>query len=173
MASLREKVLSILENTEDVNEAALYIYKQAGRDIALYVLVTGLERIKAVKRRNTRRSFKRDINPRYRKGRVTGSIIFTDKTKQRIVEQSQRLFDEWHIDARITLGNATKEELLEKAAAERSSAHGHIRTALFYEAIAAPLKAGQRAHEYWSRERAVAVKREIWKETEGATAALI
>lgn len=171
--SHRDKVLEILESTKDVREASEYIYKRAPRELALYVITVGIDRLKAVKRRSVRRELKREVAPQFQKGRVTGSVVFTPKTKQRIVEHAQRLFVDWQIDANITLGNATKEELLAKAQAERSSAHGHIRTAMFYEAIAEPLKSGQRAHEYWSKERAVEVKRKIWKETERGTAALV
>lgn len=163
--SMRERALALLDQKPSLRDAAESIL-HGPRDLAIYTITIGLEHLKAVVRRERRRSLRREIKPEFRSGRTTGSVVFTERAKKRVVEHAQRLFDDWQIDAHIKLGNATKEELLASARAERSSAKGHIRTAMFYEALAEPLNAGQRLRDYWeSKSDVVKVKNKIWRDT--------
>lgn len=166
--SMRERALATVDSKPSLRDAAETIL-MGPRDLAIYTIIIGLEHLKAVARRERRRSLRREIRPEFRAGRTTGSVVFTDRAKKRIVEHSQKLFDAWQINATISLGNATREELLRMARAERSSAKGHIRTAMFYEALAQPMKPGQRMRDYWeTKSDVVKVKNRIWRDTEDA-----
>lgn len=170
--SLKDQLAKILAGQPDNQKAAEQIYA-GSKPLAIYCIGLGVERSRAVERRSTRRELKREIKPRFQRGKVTGSAVFTPATKKRVVELSARVFTEWKIDAHITLGNATREELLAKAANERASSKGHIRNAMFYEAIAEPMQPGQRAMDFWkSKEDVVKIKDRIWRDTEHQTPAL-
>jgi hypothetical protein len=169
--SLKDKATALIGDYDNSRDAAVAIY-EGPRDLALYVLQVGVEKLGALRRRAVRTELRQELQPHYVKGKTTGSIVLSPKSKRKVIEMSERLFTEWQIDATITLGNATREELLSKAQAERASSKGHIRTAMFYEAIAEPLKPGQRVMEYWRQDAALKVKRQIWRETKDARPAL-
>jgi nucleoside diphosphate kinase len=140
----------------------------------LYVIAVGLDHLKARKRAVRRRELRRAVRPKFRAGRVTGSIELTAQSKKRLLQKTQELFgdDGWKIGA-ISLGNFTKEALLSEAANERVSAKGHVRTAEFYEALAEPMQSGQLVRDYWRQESAVEVRDKIWKNSESRKAELV
>lgn len=97
---------------------------------------------------------------------MSGSIVFTKQSKQRILDESKRIFsDEWGwIINGLNISLTTKEGLLAAAESERRSARGHEYNAKFYIALAEPLRSGQRTFEHWTKEQAVALKNQILKE---------
>lgn len=167
--SYRDDVIKILDECDnDTSVAAGAIY-EGPKEIALYVIMLGLETIKSKRRRTRRRELREEIKPQFKAGKTTGSVTFTAKTKERIKRNhSINLFgdDGWQIGG-LNLGDMTKEQLLAQAANEQSSAKGSLRNAQFYTALAEPLAPGQTARTYWKSETARKMKGEIWKSTEG------
>ena len=160
--SLLDDVHEIIDASRTTADAASKIYR-GPKALALYVIETGLEHIRARRRATKRREFKVVIQPEFRPGRTTGSFVLTPRAKARLVDHARELFVGWEINATIRMGEATKEELLFEAKKLRASAKGNIRTAQFYEALAEPLKAGQRVRDYWRDENVVQkIKDEIW-----------
>ncbi len=168
------KIHKILDRVDgDIKLAAEIIYSGT-KSLALYVIAIGLDHLKAKKRAARRRQLRRAVQPRYRAGKTTGSLELTTQSKKRLFRMTEDLFgdDGWKI-GNISLGNFTKEELLAEAAAERSSAKGHIQTAEFYEALAAPLKSGQSVGSHWNPKAAKEIRERIWKKNEGRKATLV
>lgn len=138
------------------------------KPIALYVISIGIEHLKARQRATNRREIRREVQPEFKAGRTSGSVVLTPQAKKRLTASTQRLFgkDGWDIGD-LNIGNFTKEGLLDLAAKERASAKGNIRNARFYEALAEPLKPGQIARDHWKPEAATEIKTKIMRETEG------
>ena len=88
------------------------------------------------------------------------------KEPARRYDATRDLFLTWCIGD-VPLGDATKEFLVESAQAERKSAKGHLRNAVFYECLAEPMAAGQVVRDYWKEAKAVKLIRdELWQDTE-------
>jgi len=162
-----EDVHKILDSVDNDIELAAEKIHGGKKDILLYVISVGLDHIKAKRRANRRRELRREVQPQFRTGKTAGSIELTPKAKERLFNSTKELFgnDGWKIGD-ISLGDFTKEDLLLQAAAERKSAKGHILNADFYEALAEPMKDGQRVRQYWKPEDAAKIKGKIWKEGE-------
>src|SRR5262249_34183590 len=150
----------------DITAAAEFVYGSR-KSLAIYVLVIGLETIKASIRREHRRELKATIKPQFQSGPVSGSIVFTKKTKQRIARHAARLFgpEGWAIGD-VLLSDFTKEQMIERAEKERRSAKGNLQNAQFYEALAEPLQPGQLVGAYWNPETAGRLREKIWTDTE-------
>ena len=171
--SIRDEVLKVIDEADDVASAAVTIYN-GPETISMYVIHIGLETIKAQKRRSRRRELRTEVSPQYVRGRTTGSVVLSKESKKRLLRHTQELFgDEGWMIGELNLGSMTKEGLLSQAASERASAHGSLRNAQFYEALAEPLQPGQMAKDYWKSETAHKIKRGIWKDTEGQRPALV
>jgi hypothetical protein len=173
MSTHREKLLQTLDAVDgDIRLAADIVY-DGPKTLAIYAIKSALEHLKARKRATRRREIRSTAQLRVQAGRTTGSIVLTPKSKRKLLEMTQVLFGEdgWQI-GEINLGNFTKEGLLQEAAKERRSAKGHVRNAMFYEALAEPMEAGQMVKDYWEPKTATKIKKEIWKDTERAHATL-
>lgn len=169
-----QPVQMILDSVDgDTSLAAEKVY-EGSRQTALYVITVGLEQMKARHRAGRRRELRREVKPRFKSGKTTGSIELTPQCKKRLFVMTNELFgdDGWKI-GEISLGNFTKETLLDQASKERQSASGHVRNAQFYEALAAPLQPGQLVREFWQPETATKLKQEIWDRTRNQKADLI
>lgn len=160
----REAILSaVAENDSDFKATANAIYRI--KDLAIYAMVIGIENIVARERAEKRRELRAVVQPEFVKpaGKSYGSVVLTERSKQRMVEHAHDLFNDWKINATVTLGNATREELLHQAQAETLSAHGHSRNAAFYQALAEPLKPGQRVIDFWrDTKRVTKLRDKIW-----------
>jgi len=170
--SHHDEVLGIIKDAEgDLSAAAEVVYKT--RTLAIYAILIGLQTLMRKKRATRRRELRSEVQPQFKPGRVTGSVVLTEPAKKRLLSITQRLFgdDGWMI-GEINLGVMTKEGLLAQAQSERASAHGSLRNAEFYEALAAPLQPGQLVKVYWRPEEASEVRGKIWKDTESRRAAL-
>ena len=164
--SLKEDVLRIIDNSADLRAAAEKIYR-GSKDTAIYVILVGLERISqradAAVRRQMRRTV---INPQFVKGRTYGSVKRTRGSIRRAAAAARDLFVSYKI-AGISIGLYTKEQLIEQAVKERASAKGHLRVAVWYEALAEPMANGQTVKDYWVSEEAIElIREEIWMGTE-------
>jgi hypothetical protein len=84
------------------------------------------------------------------------------------VDHAKELFGGWMINAHVSLGDATKEDLLTEANNERQSANGHARNVQFYVALAEPMKSGQRVSEYWRDKSVAKIRDRIWNEEQRA-----
>ena len=128
----------------------------------------GLDTIKANHRRDRRREFKQAIKPQFKPGPVTGSVVFTKKTKERLAHHANELFGDkgWAIGG-VWLRDMTREQLLDRAQVERKSAKGSLQNAQFYEALAQPLSPGQPVYTYWQAATAAGLRDQIWADTEG------
>ena len=159
----QEDVQRILNETANINDAAVAIYSGPDR-LAIYVITIGLEALKSRKRRERRRELRTELQPQFKSGRTTGSVVFTEKTKKTLLKKTVNLFgdDGWQIGD-LNLGDFSKEQLLAQAIAEENSAKGSLRNAKFYRALAEPLQPGQLARDYWKPETAYRIKGEIWK----------
>jgi hypothetical protein len=172
--SHRDQALEILENLKgNTSKFALEAYDRP-KNFVLYLLQLAGETLKSKQRRTRRREIRAEIKPQFVRGKVTGSYVLTKQSKERIFRNTQELFgaNGWKI-GNLQLGAWTKERLIDEAARERSSAKGHIQNACFYEALAEPLKSGQRVDAYWSQEDGTKLKQSIWKKTESHTPALV
>ncbi len=154
MPGFREEVERLLDK-HDVEEVISRLVKgPTGR--LIYVLEIGLHHLAARKRAGIRRGLRAVVQPKFKKGKNIGSVVLTESAKRRLVEHSRELFSGWMINANVSLGDATREDLLVQAEMERNSADGHIRNAQFYEALAEPLEAGQTVRDYWRDPKVVA-----------------
>lgn len=168
MNQMIEEIHKILDGVDgDIELAADAVY-DGPKKILLYVLTVGLDRIKAKRRARRRNELRRSVQPQFCVGKTVGSIELTPKAKERLFKNTRELFgnDGWKIGD-ISLGDFTKEDLLLQAAVERKSANGHFLNADFYEALAEPLKDGQKVKQFWKAEDANRIKREILKKGEG------
>lgn len=165
--SIKEDVYEVLDEHDNIVEASTAIYK-GSKAVCLYVIQLGLEHVTSRRRAIKRRELRAVIKPEFiaAPSGVTGRVILTKRAQTRIVENARELFAGWMINATISLGAATREDLLVQAENERSSAKGHIRNAELYEALADPLKPGQRADAYWTPKAVQKVKDKIWNTTE-------
>jgi hypothetical protein len=157
----------------DLDVAAMRIF-EGPKATAIYVIRVGLEHMKSRHRAGRRRELRREVRPKFQAGKTHGSIELTPQSRKRLFGMTQELFGEdgWKI-GEISLGNMTKESLLDQAGRERQSAHGHVRNAQFYEALAEPLRSGQCVHEYWNPETATKLKKAIWDRSKGKKAELV
>ena len=81
--SYRDDVLKTLESVGgDLANAAEAIYS-GPKEIALYVIRLGLEKIKSGKRRERRRELRTEVKPQFTAGRTTGSIVLTKASPRR------------------------------------------------------------------------------------------
>ena len=167
--SFKERVYEILDEVKnDFEKAAGKVYNEP-KDVVLYVLQIGVEHLAARRRATNRRNLRSAVvNPKFvtkHKG-AASYVKLSKKSEINLLKATQTLFDDWKIDAHISLGNATREELLEKASAERASAKGHLRNAEFYERLAEPMQPGQRVRDYWTSPKTVElIRKEIVENT--------
>ena len=159
-----EDIHEILDKVDDNVELAADKIIGGPKKLLRFVLLIGLITIKAKRRATRRRELRRDIQPQYQKGRTTGSIVFTAQSKKKLFEKTNELFgnDGWKI-GQLSLGEFTKESLLETAIMEEQSASGHKKNAEFYRALAEPMKPGQRVSEFWTSAKAAEIKKTIWE----------
>jgi len=168
----RENVLRVIDESDNLAEAAITIYK-GPKAIAVYAIQLGLETVKSKRRRVRRRELRAEVRPQFKAGRTTGSVVLTAAAKDRLVRNTRDLFgdDGWMIGD-LNLGNMTKEQLVAQAEQEKSSAKGSLRNAQFYAALAEPLAPGQRARDYWKPADARRIKSGVWRDTEAARPSL-
>ena len=166
--NLKDEVLTIIESSTGHANAAATIIRRGG-ELLEFVVLIGVDNLAAKNRATKRRSLRVKVKPGFVKAprAAYGRVTMSKRSKARLVAATEQLFTGWSINATITLGGATKEDLLVQAAAERASAKGHIRNAVFYETLAEPLAPGQRVAEYWKDLKTVTLIRdELWRETE-------
>jgi hypothetical protein len=157
----REAILDIAAK-HDLPDATNMIF-DGPKDRAKYAISIGIETITAKERARNRRELRSVVQPRFKQGKTIGSVVLTDNAKKRLVEHAQDLFTGWMINATVSLGNATKEDLLDAINNEQLSARGHLRNVEFYSALAEPLKPGQRVSDYWRNSKTVAkIRDQIW-----------
>ena len=140
MQPSKKKLLGILEEENNLAAAAQFIY-DSRKSLAVYVITVGLDTIKAeLPQGSSPRQFKQAIKPQFKPGPVTGSVVFTKKTKERLAHHANELFGDkgWAIGG-VWLRDMTKEQLLDRAQVECKSAKGSLQNAQFYEALAQPL----------------------------------
>jgi hypothetical protein len=151
---MRDDIQRIIDQNLDLADAAAAILS-GPRHLAIYCIRLGLEQLQNRRRAIRRRELRAVVQPEFTKasGAITGRVVFTKRAQKRIIDNARELFDGWMINATISLGEATKEDLILQAVAEENSATGHIRNAQFYRALAAPLGDGQKAASYWTPKR--------------------
>lgn len=146
--SYRDDVLKILEK-KDFDDAAVAIYN-GSQNLAMYVILLGLNTLKAKHRRERRRELVAEIQPEYQSAKAGGQPTFTIAARNRFVKIARDLYGpDGYMIGNVNIGNMTKEQLLAQAENEKQSARGSLRNAKIYEAIADPLKPGQKTKEYW------------------------
>lgn len=168
--SILDEVHRVLDDNADIADAVTAIYSGPKR-LAMYVIATGLDAIKAKRRRTNRRAIKREIGigPRdFKRGVVTGSIVLTEAAKKRVRQHTERLFgpDGWMIGD-LNIGDFTRDMLLSQAERERASAKGSLVNANIYVALAEPMKGNQTVRDVWKPERFMAIKSSTAKAAEG------
>lgn len=131
------KILELVDQYESTDELAKALYRES-RQLAIYAIGIGIERIKFEARKHKRRAIKREIEPQFVKSSTAPHIKFSNKCRQRIYSNTTDLFDEWKIGAR-SIGDFTGDELLMQAAHDEASGKGHITNARFHRALAAPI----------------------------------
>lgn len=162
--TMKEAVYKLLDKVDgDLDLATAMVY-EGPKKMALYVLWIGLNTIKAQRRSITRRDIKKAIKPELKPGKKIGTVIFTEKTKEKIFASTRDLFGDngWKI-GNISLGNYTKEDLLAQAVTEERSARGMMFNADFYRALAEPMETGQLVRDYWKPEDLSKIKDDIAK----------
>lgn len=166
METLRERAAELLRITERT-DAVMAIYT-GDKDLALYLINLGCDNIERGARATKRRELRRLVQPDFTRhpSGIKSRMIMTKKTQQNVIDNAKKLFGEWMINASISMGEATKEDLLVQAQRERASANGHTRNAQFYEALADPMKPGQTVAEFWTPKNAQKLKEKIWKDSD-------
>jgi hypothetical protein len=164
MLKMKEKVEKILSKFDgDVAAAAEEIY-QGSRAVATYVLIVGLEHMKARARSLRRREIRRDIGlqPVTSEDKANTSFGLPKKAKEKLLANTKKLFgsDGWMIGD-IDIQNYTREALLQEAERERRLSRGHIVNAQIYETLAEPMKPGQTVSQYWTKEAIKKVEKKI------------
>jgi hypothetical protein len=159
---MRDDIQRIVDQNLDLADAAAAILS-GPRHLAIYCIRLGLEQLLNRRRAIRRRELRAVVQPEFTKapGAITGRVVFTKRAQKRIIDNARELFDGWMINATISLGEATKEDLILQAVAEENSATGHIRNAQFYRALAAPLGDGQRAADYWTPKRVRKLRKDL------------
>ena len=160
---LHDQVLSIIDKHDgNIEEAAAEVI--TNKKLTMYCLVIALEHIKARRRAVRRRELRREIKPQFRKGKTTGSIVFTEGAKKRLASITKKLFsdDGWQIGEQY-LRDFTRDDLLFEAARERKTSNGHVLNAMFYEALAEPMSDTQAVHEVWTAEAALKLREDLRK----------
>jgi hypothetical protein len=146
MKDLKAAVTELIEDHGRI-DAAHYILQN--KELALYVIDVGINKILAQERRQIRREIKSRIIPQDDLRHVSsGGIRFSASTVKRVHANHQQFLQEWYIGG-LSLGNLTKEELLAEAVKEKKAGYGHYINAGIYEILADPLKPGQRMRDYW------------------------
>ena len=170
--SLKDQVLILLDGVKDYSDLAATIYKTP--KLAVYVISVGLEHLASRNRATTRRTMRNAvIKPQFsqRQGGVTGSVTISKRSQRKLEAAARDLFLTWRVGS-MALGEMTKEALLTEASNERASAKGHLRNAVFYEALAHPMQSGETVKAYWQSAKAVKLIRdEIWEDSEDKTVA--
>jgi hypothetical protein len=147
---MRDETLKIIDEADDLDGASATILS-GPKSLALYCIQLGLEHLTNRRRAVKRRELRAVVQPEFTQVKgITGRVVLTKQAQKRIVANARELFDGWMINAQISLGDATKEDLLMQAVAEENSATGHTNNARLYRALAEPLKEGQRAADYWT-----------------------
>jgi len=72
--------------------------------------------------------------------------------RQQAIEAGARGYLSWPLMDGTPLGDADKEHLLSDAARHRQYAAGNVRSAKFYEALAARMRAGEKVKDVWEEE---------------------
>lgn len=158
--SVYDAIYKILDQVDDDPELAADKIFGGPKKSVIEVLRVGMSTIASKRRRINRRQIKREIEPKY--NRSTKGTEFTPTTKKKLAQLGNRLFGPagWKI-GRLLLVNFTKEQLLDEAASERSAAQGHEANADFYEALAEPLKTGQKVSDVWEAGDILALRQKI------------
>lgn len=167
MQDMKEKVLNMLQTAENnCNTVAKKIAHGGNTLLVQYLVQLGVEHVASKFRAHTRREQRRDvISPTFVQGKQRPSIL-TPKDKQKVAKAARSLFQTWKI-GEIGLGEATKTKLLMEAEAERHAGAGHLKNAVFYEKLAAPMADNETVAEHWENEKAVIlIKEEVWRKIE-------
>ena len=161
MATTYETIHKILDKVDDDAELAAEEAYNASKKVVVEVLRIGMATIAGKRRRLNRRQFKRDIVPKYQRT-AKGGQEFTASTKKKLASLAQKLFgpEGWKI-GRIFLIDFTKEQLLAQVDSERLAAQGHEDNADFYEALAEPMKSGQKVRGVWKADEILALRQRI------------
>jgi hypothetical protein len=149
--NLKNAVIELIEDHGRIDAAEVILQN---RELALYVIDVGVNKILALERRLVRREMKNKILPHEDiKYTERGAINFSAQTMKRVNSHHKEFMRRWYIGG-LSLGNLTKEELLAEAAKEKKAGHGHFMNASIYEILAKPLQPGQRMRDYWTEEDA-------------------
>lgn len=153
----REEIHVVLDSVDQNTDAAanIILKRERHQHLIRWLVETALIHLKAQARAQRRRQLRREIEPGYQVMLNGGKRLeLTESAKQRLKAATKKLFgrDGWQIGD-VNIGDFTKESLIEEAERERRLAKGHTRNAEFYEALAAPMKAGQFVRDYWTPER--------------------
>jgi hypothetical protein len=150
--------------------AAQHIQNSGNVKLIAYVLHIGVASIAAGKRQQKRRELKPMVKPpqrtTQRPGGVRHSVVFSPGHEIKLKRAAAELFM-WPIGG-AKLGAFTRELVLAEAVKERKSGHGHIKNAIFYERLAAPMNDTDTVLQHWkSPEAASLIRDEIWREAKG------
>jgi hypothetical protein len=146
------------DNPYDVNTQAKRLLATEDTELILHVLALGLATAKQ-RQRHQERDYIKNIGeaPQPHKvkivpGLVTGSIKTVPLKPSKRMEQltKQLIFDVWHINGEMKLGDASGNDLTVAINREKSSAQGHGKNATFYSAIKAELGQDEIVRMRWT-----------------------
>jgi hypothetical protein len=176
MSELKHQVEQLIKEWgNDLPALAAKIHKtKAYSNLVVYLIHNGLVRIATKMRKSTRNQIKKDlIDPEFiqhgedkPKPKLKIKVEASERTKQRLLSG---IFLEWKIGS-TQLGDATKEELVSAAYAERKSANGHIINAMWYEHLAQPMHDGERVAHHWKEKAAMLLRTDLLRQAENKRA---
>lgn len=144
------------DNPYDVSTQAKRLLATEDQDLILHVLALGLATAKQ-RQRHQERDYIKNIGEapqlhRVVPGRVTGSIKTIPIKPSKRMEQltKQLIYDVWHVNGEMKLGDATANDLTVAINREKSSAQGHGKNATFYAAIRAGLEGDEIVRAKWT-----------------------
>lgn len=172
---MKELIYTFLDETNDYAKIARKIQLSGNAKLIEYVLHIGVSQIASGRRHQKRRELKPMVKPpRFvqRPGGAKHSMVLSPGAQVRLKRAAAELFV-WPIGGE-KLGGFTRDLLLAEASKERKSGHGHMKNAIFYERLAAPMNDSDTVLQHWkSPEAASLIRDEIWREAEGKQIALI
>jgi hypothetical protein len=166
MTTLKDRVYAILDTVGNRTADAVRKIRSSDSELIGYVLMVGVDHLKAKRRQRKRQELKATVlKPEFVRGAVSGSIKLSRRYVGKLKKVADTLFQDWTVGG-VSLGDWTKEFLVEQARQGRLSAKGALFNSVFYEKLAQPMKPGQTVSEHWkSPEAVLLIRAELLEDT--------